>query len=410
MKEKMKIFIPLILLGVSITSYGCNAGNKALQLKRETYADKISATSIFTEAANASKGYQMKDGVFQLFNKGTVTANLGIKLAFDRFYFSLVHPSIGEKKIDCQDVNESISNKTTINWSLSDNYAKFSDESQGTVYVKYDQDRWWECFESNKTRKDITELVSSYSDIRNLIFDFTTRSLSVKLPEPTNEEEFDTVYGMDISGFIGIDNLRSSTINADNKLMALNCLSPMSILSYKFGKYNIGLFIDIVNFVTPLVLGKELSYFNGSMDLSQNAYCGEIGVKTIDLSKIQEMFNSSIAQLILYYLSSYQGITLTLNNGRGTADFDFFLNYKNNFIHQEEVLFNLEDINFNLYAKNDSTGFSVPFIDEYNVRAVDAFELESEAKKVNLDFLMNQEVTDTCEVDTINVNDYTVQQ
>lgn len=395
MKEKIKLLVPFIFIGATVS---CGQGGSSLRLKRETYNDKIGTATAFATAVTPLKGKQKdENGIYQIYNRGTVTSNVSYNFTADKIY-AMQYPSEDDRDqpkifIDLSNVNEKYENKKIISWDVNQNYFKVNDLQTGITYVTKDEDDiWWLCKApldgSAKTRRNITDTLDYFEDFRNYIFNEVTREMSV----PYNKEQ-NIVAGRDLSGFIGVRPL-SPESDPNSPIFYQNVLSPMSILNDPRGKLTISNYLDLIGIFLESI-GYDFYCFNASQDITNNAYCEQIGTGNLDLVDIKKLYNSEVVQAILAYYKEKDKLITTLDECCGKVNFDFFLNYKDNFIHQEEFIADLKDVNFNFLAYQNAKS-SIDFV------------FDCEIEKTNLNAVANQETVNTCSVDSINLDDYTV--
>lgn len=422
MKEKLKIFVPLVLVGAIVS---CDKNNNDIRLKRETYNDKITTTMAFANMVKPLRELQFKEinnvGYYsvQIPNQGTVTANTSLNFTGDKIYFSYHEKSKDPVKnansdilFNRENIDEKSTTQTTISWNIDGYYLKVDDHKTAVSYVVKDPTNnifWW-CVSpmdgSSKYRKDITEYIAADYDylFNNFVFDSITYNLTeeIEIEDLIPALENPIRAGFDISGFIG------PTRTSSFRTIGVNVLSPMSLLTYQINdELDASLLVDAARLLLE-PMGVNL-HFASSSDLAQNAYCLELGLGDLYLSDIKKTYDSEIIQMLLGMLAEYGG-NIALDKSDGTANFNFFLNYKNNFIHQEEFIANLKNINFDLIA--DYTPIKSKLNDSNQLDLLanyrDGFTIQFDIKNINLSYIANQEMVETCSVDSINIEDFPV--
>lgn len=427
MTKNMKFIAPLTLVAfATLASCGGKAQVKSIKLNRTTYSNEINkladALSVIELAgvnqaeynlaiSDSNRSYIKSIDHYNLFEKGTVTSNLGFNLSGSvKVYAEDINP------IELDGVGIGALDSYTTSWNLKEGYVKFSGSKDGASYVIKENDDYWRYIDypidGKKYKVNITDYIDTYFNgrLENFIMVESAANSGIFFEYKKQNIPFFGA-GLDMSGFgVGAKFETQETPevkNDDSPITYVNVLAPGDILAFDLsgilgGKFQgtvataIDVVVTLLDYVVDVLKLDGLSVTHNYTKNDYNSACSlELGLG-LDLSYIEDIVNT-IKPFLPWIIPDGSDFNpdfdfdLAVN---GNVGLDYFLSFENNFVRQQEIALEAKDLNLML---NTYEGY-VPFM--YQNMMVDI-------KDADFEIIMNENVEkDKCEMDTFNKDEY----
>lgn len=380
--KSTKFIIPAaIVTCFSLTSCNGNAG----RLSRETYGTKVETLTELTETlANIGKA-QLDNGVYKL-DKGTMTIKFDLALTGSIYAFENTKDGRPEV-INLNNIAIALSDNIEVKWDVSHDYLGVTNKNGESLFIKKVDDKWGTYYVKTIGGKKF------YRPIKNEWFGTNyfkdpKNYLMYAMAEHTGffRSNYDgnnvRGVGFDISGFGGdLSELikPDKTKEGDEKtFLVSNYLAPGLLTSNDLdipvkGEENP---VPIKTIIDGLVASQK-DITNPSIPLKAEYTKNDkgdgatinLGVNKIDLTRSDEIVKD-ILDTLGYDPSELKDKIYT--KGSGDLALDYFVNFKDNFVHQQELALDFNKANLQLVFDNYRDYYQKSFYLYVNLKDINA--------------------------------------
>lgn len=402
--KNVKFMIPFaVMAGIALTS--CGGNGSAGRLNRETYGQEKGTFSEIAPIIWACKDNQVDtNGVYNLPEKGTFTAR---DFLSDSVSLSLRCIDTSEEggvqpiAYDINDINVALGDTITSSWDLKQNLLGITDVNGDVSFVtkvgEGDEAEWRKFITTpigsrkyyvnlDNLGKEPLESENMFKSFKNYIMCETARNNGVFSPDAYDGDMYISGLGQDMSGFGG--NLMLPKPKQSNGFAGyVNYLMPGMLsnpaeITLPIGeqplKTTLPALIDTAVAAAQAVLPQDSLTVKYTTDGSKNA-TAQFTVK-FDVSNMQSIFdaipipplpdsNADPDPEPTVHLGDFVSAT-----GTGTICLDYFVNFKDNFVYQQELALDFDKVGLQLATDlydwpEDLRGFVVnviiPLLEKY---------------------------------------------
>ncbi|MCQ2795123.1 MAG: hypothetical protein MJ214_02790 [Bacilli bacterium] len=366
MTKNIKFIAPLALVAFG-TLASCGGGKSFSHLNRVEYKE-VNSKELVPQLNKIFEKQYAAGVIANLFKKGTINLNYSISLNGDvRAYIDGVAP------IDVNGINISEQNSVTFSWSIDDEYLKATSKT-GTTYIIHDKadNKYYKCFDIGDGQKYKVDLFEGYSDPSDIPYfsDIVIAEAAKNCGLYYGGMGMGVAFGLTGQGTMWVEPQTYDFINFYEIPGAL-------VLADQKLPETLGGIAIIIDGIDELDVGTGKVGSDGDDSVSLN-----VALTNLNLAKIQDYLDKLKLPFDLP-----EGLTLA-----GNATLDYFFAFAENFIKQQELIFDLDKVSF-VYE-------SLPEEDDDDYTYVSA-DFSANA------YIGEEVIKDKCTVDTVNTKDYT---
>lgn len=363
--KSSKFIIPIaVITCFALTSCNKNAG----LLKRETYNQKVDTlTELTSTLENINKAQRNEAGSFNI-DKGTMRIKFNL-VASGSFYLFETIPGGTTQVININNMNLVLSDTIDVKWDMEHEYMGVSNLNNENLFIKKVDGEWRTYFVKTVAGNKYYRPISSewfdalnFKDPKNyFMYAMMDNTGSFSRTDESNTTIIQGA-GFDISGF-GYDLIEMlkpelESTNGNYHFYVVNTLAPGLITSDD-------LRTDFLDLPLKTVIDEIMDYqkeaSNPVIPMKANYTKNEkgdgvsinLGIDHVDLTKSKEIFDELS---VIFDDPSLKDEVFT--SGSGNISTDYFVNFKDNFIHQQELTLDFNNANLQLvtpYADNQYT-------------------------------------------------------